>query len=707
MPDMYFNDNKFLVKDNGDVDISGDLNVTGSIDNGKYYLKPGNVLTVAASNGEYSDPKTAIEAASSGDSVVIWAGTYACDPITVPSGVIIQGIGRTSAKITSNNNNSPLFTMTANSVINGLQITGPTNDSAIYIAGGIQNVKIENTEFLSGDKAIECTGTSSRVIVEECKMYPSVTTALEATSAGRIDCSNVLSFATTMAKADGANSQIWMHNSGQEGGTNAIYADNGALIRPYNVSVNGTTNVVRIGSTGSDTEIEGGGVYSRGASTYDIYNESSTGMIRLTNCLLDADRFNVVDWDTISIDYNNDKEGDKGFHILKELHTGSPEKGAESALGEGDSYTRGMLVYKEVSSVFTDVSEDAKSPSGSTFTYGTGNNDALYVSCDLTDGSDYLQFYGIKASITTAAVLGTGEIVAERWNGSAWEEFGQMSCQSGPPVLPYANAIFERTGSEQVRFGLCMLDDWVKNDPPTTTTNRWWVRFRNNGAITTAPVFEQFKLHCNRFEVNSDGWIEYFGKARPLGTLPWSIDDAKAWASSPPDQDLYVLNSTNGADYDIGVGRTENSLQAANRDRISIGIPAPYDLDTSCNIVIEVYWMGTSATAGDIQWRISAGISSLGDGVGVDQGSAPTSIAGEHTEDVLESVGASEDGIFKRTSFLVPVRQCIPRDSNGASDIISISIVRDGNNIADDYPGATNIYNIRASYYKWCEGGHF
>lgn len=677
----------------------------------RYSIRPENVLVVTktpTNNGDYSDPKTAIEAASSGDTVRIFSGTYACDPISIPSGVIVEGIGRTSARITANNNNSPLFTMGANSVINGLYITGPTNDSAIYVAGGTSNTFIENTSFISGSVAIESTGSSSRVTVEECKMYPSVTTAMEATSGGRIDCSNILSFATTMAKADGTNSEIWMHNSGQEGGTNGIYADNGALIRPYNISISSTTNVVRIGSTGTGTEIEGGGVFSRnGGSTKDIYNESSDGTIRLTNCLLDADKFDIANWDNLSIDYNNDKEGDKGFHILKELHTGCPEKGTEAALGQGDSYTRGMLVYKEVSSVFTDVSDDAKSPSGSTFTYGTGNNDALYVGCDLQNDSDYLQFYGIKASITTAAVLGSGEIVAERWNGSAWEVFGQMSCQSNPPVLPYGDQIFERTGSEQIRFGPCMIEDWTKNDPPTTGTNRWWVRFRNNGAITTAPVFEQFKLHCSRYEVNSDGWVEYFGLARPIAKFPWSMGDAKAWGSSPLNQDLYMLNSTSGVDYDLGVGLVENSFQPDARDRIGISVPCPFDLDTSCNISLRIYWMVTSANAGNIQWRISAGVSSVGDGIATDVGSAPTSIAGEYTYDELEAIGAGEDGVIKTKEFLIPVRKCISRYSDNYSDIISISLVRDGNNAADTYDGIVNLHSLSAYYYKWCEGGHF
>jgi len=420
-----------------------------------------------------------------------------------------------------------------------------------------------------------------------------------------------------------------------------------------------------------------------------------------------GDKFSIVNWALVGIDYNNDKEGDEGFHIIKECHVGCPEQGKESALGQGDSYTRGMLVYTWNGSTYTDVSDEAKSISGPTFGAGTADGDAIYVSSDLQDNTDYLQFYGIKADVTTALVEGTGRIAVERWNGTIWEEFGHMSCQSAPPILPFADKIFERTGSEQVRFGLCMLEDWVKHDPISSGTPRWWVRFRNEGAITTAPVFEQYKVHSSRFEVNSDGWLEYFGKARPLGTLPWSIDDIKAWSSSPPNQDLYVLNSTNGADYDIGVGRSENSLQPNVRDRVSVGVPTPFDLDSSCNIVIEIYWMGTSATAGDIQWRLSSGISSLGDTVGIDQGSAPTTLKSEHTEDNIEAVGTGEDGIFKRTEFLVPVRSCIPRDIDGISDIISISIIRDGNDVADDYPGVVNIYNIRASYYKWSEGGHF
>ena len=47
----------------------------------------------------------------------------------------------------------------------------------------------------------------------------------------------------------------------------------------------------------------------------------------------------------------------------------------------------------------------------------------------------------------------------------------------------------------------------------------FWSRVRVTTSPTTAPVFEQTKLHTSRFEANSDGTVELFGTARYRDTL--------------------------------------------------------------------------------------------------------------------------------------------------------------------------------------------
>ncbi len=197
------------------------------------------------------------------------------------------------------------------------------------------------------------------------------------------------------------------------------------------------------------------------------------------------------------------------------------------------------------------------------------------------------------------------------------------------------------------------------------------------------------------------------GKARPIGVLPWKISDARAWASSPGDQDLFALNSTVSSDYDIGFGRQENNFAAGAIDKISIGIPVPYDCDTSCPITVEVYWQGESATAGDIAWKASAGTLRVGDGLGLNVGAAPTSIRDAWTMAATESVGAGEDTIMKAMSFSFYLPSAISRDaSTGFGDFVALALISDGTDGSDTYPGDRNILNIRGTYTKWCEGGH-
>ena len=64
--------------------------------------------------------------------------------------------------------------------------------------------------------------------------------------------------------------------------------------------------------------------------------------------------------------------------LITQIHGGYV---AESVFGEGDSYTRGMLVYSETElNVFTDRSVDARSVSASSFTFdGVVTDNAIYV----------------------------------------------------------------------------------------------------------------------------------------------------------------------------------------------------------------------------------------------------------------------------------------------------------------------------------------
>jgi len=614
-------------------------------------------VNVAISGGNFTSLKDACDSITDSSiskpyQILVYPGVYTELPFTVPQYTEILGYNCT---IEPNNNSLDFITLGLETEIKGCKITPPTSAKCI-IASGI-NCRFKDST-INGSCTVAFESSVAGVVIRDCDILSA---------------------------------------------TKGLSITGGNIILDAFACVSCTTGI-ELSNSGS---LLGGGVACILCTT-DL-KTLNTSTVELSGSKLQISKFDIADWDNIKISANSDKEDDEALINIQEFQVGIPEKGNETVLGEGDSYTRGMLVYTEdTGNNFVDISADARSASGSTFTFtGVAADNAIYVASSLTDGSDFLKFFGIKTKIDTAIVVGTGEIVLEYWNGSAWIEVFGMECDASDKYYPYARNYFQDTGSYQIRLDSSLHNDsWTKNDPMALGTDYYWLRIRIDSAITTAPVFEQFKLHTNRFEINSDGFIEFFGQSRPVRVLPWKIGDARAWDSSPGDQNLYIYNSPISSNLDLGFGLDENSFAAGAVDKISIDIPVPEDLDTSSPVIIDVFWMGTSATAGDIIFNYSAGVTSVGDALTTSVGDAPTTIKSLTETTATESVGTGEDGIMKRTTFSLYLSDAIARDASGDSDFMTIAIARSGTAGGDTYPGITNIRNIKAKYTAWCMGGH-
>ena len=186
-------------------------------------------------------------------------------------------------------------------------------------------------------------------------------------------------------------------------------------------------------------------------------------------------------WDLLKLTFVSSKPGDNSLDVTQELHVGVPEQGQEACFGEGDSYTRGMKVYTETpGGAFVDVSIEASSPEGSSFTFpGTAVNNSIYVASGLNSVTDKLAHYGIKTVVETAADYGTGSIVIEYWNGSAWASVNGMEVDSSGGYYPHANNYFQQLGSKHIRYNSELASDsWAKNDPMSLGESFYWIRFR-------------------------------------------------------------------------------------------------------------------------------------------------------------------------------------------------------------------------------------
>lgn len=671
---------------------------------GRHDQEKGKILSVAISGAEYTSIATALGAASSGDTVMIYPGTYTEAAMTVPANVSIKGIDQSRTIISASDTINPLFTVGSNVKISDLTLQGVTSHACIYDNSGVKTNIFSNLTLKTSQEGIFATGANTRPTLRNINIESTVTRGIYETTSGTDN--GIIVFSTTSEAVTSLQSDsgtIWLFSTQVNGGTNAVYA-NGGDIDFHGLDVLNTTNVLRVNNSGS---IQGALLESHGtASTWDILQEDAGSSILITSGIINSDKISAANISNLLITFDDTKEGDEGLNVLKELHVGMAELGKEACIGEGDSYTRGMLVYTYNGSIYTDVSTAARSFSGSTFTFpGITANNAIYVASSLSDGSDVLKFLGIKSSMQTAAVLGAGEIVAEYWNGSSWTEFNHMSVDETFQHYPHAMEIFERTGFEQIRFNNNIKSDWTKNDPisPVLGVSYFWVRFRIKTAITTAPIFEQWKVHSNRVEHNADGWTEFFGNARPVGNISWDYNSFAAFGDSPGNQDLFVLNKAN--DYeDLGIGRIENSFADNVVSRAGLIKFSPLDLDTSSPLTLNISWVPRAT--GQMDWKVNFGIIRDGDPVATSEGAAATSITGELHLSTLATVGTINQRHY--TSIDIDVCDVISRRASGGADELWITVARDGRvgNGNDTIGGAVDIIQIVPQYVKWSDGGH-
>jgi hypothetical protein len=236
----------------------------------------------------------------------------------------------------------------------------------------------------------------------------------------------------------------------------------------------------------------------------------------------------------------------------------------------------------------TDESADAASPTGSTFSFqGVTANHTILIGSNRQDASDYLKHWGLKVKQTTAAVEVTAKsFVFEYWDGSAWTEFNVMATESSN-FDSYGNTLFIRANSsEHIRYGLTedvTGTDWTKKT--IDSKNLYWARIRIATTVTTAPVFEQFKLHSSRFEANSTGTNTYHGRSRFRQQL---VASGNSFGEEGGILDSTLTVGSGG----LPTGWTHsvlNSELGGNGDAVHYQFVLPLGIDTSLPLYLEAF----------------------------------------------------------------------------------------------------------------------
>lgn len=296
---------------------------------------------------------------------------------------------------------------------------------------------------------------------------------------------------------------------------------------------------------------------------------------------------------------------DKGLIVTEQFSIGQPgDDGKEAVFGEGDSYPVPIAYHCSVASTTgmvitsaTDVSTILQSDTDSTTGLFGGTTTGAYILV----GSDYT-FGGVKAKIDTLGTVEPAQVIAEYLEDTdTWTRSYYMVTDADYPYTQKGNLLSSCSScSEQWNFGFDPLNLPVSWEQTTLTINgtpitKYWARFRISGTITTDPLIEQLKLHTNRFEINADGFTQYFGRSRYAKTVDIIIE-ANA-TKNPPNENVQIASG-------ITVIRTDNEFANGATDGLIITGLFPEGIDTSIPILVYVDWYGKSTGAGDVELEL-------------------------------------------------------------------------------------------------------
>jgi len=710
------------------------------------YIPPSHVITVAKSGGDFDNITDALAAITDNSSTIrytisVASGEYTIDnsagPLQLKSFCNISAIGLRSVVFKPQDPTKSMFIGENFSYLVGIVFSGNTGASAYILEHSLAgNAIMDQCVLRDCSNGILNSGASSIIEVTSLAINnPATSTTVNAINIqdGKATIDDVTvrvgAQITNLIVIDGSATQASLHNilSISPIVTTAIKVTDGATV--VGTSINLGYCYDGLVMSGDNTEVRLDSVkimycQNEGFRVENVGTNPSLALFATTVSLCTGLNFNILNA-TASISGNGFTElnnsysvygarfyayllditdGDEGLNVLGELHVGTPETPTESVFGGGDSYTRGILVYTEDSvGTFVDVTTEAVTASGSTFTFpGVTTGNSVYVASTLISNTEVVPHYGIKTSLVSAAVMDGGDIITEYYNGVDWVEVNAMESESTGKYEPHANNLFQHAGSHQIRYDSEMANDsWTTSDLPNYGTPLYWTRFRISSTITTSPVIEQIKVHTSRFEINGDGWVEYFGKARPIAKLPWEVQVfEKATGTDVKDQDLYLSKTIdNGGKKNRFVSNQGDPNKA---QRIGFKTTLPFDMDTSSPVDFQWSIVSDDTDGGTIDWIIRWGFNSDGDSVYTTSGSAPTT-APNQKEINYSATPPATSNKSKWYKVSLDVSDMMSRREGGFGDTIWVSMQRAS---SDTHDGDVSLISMAAYYTKWCEGGH-
>ena len=497
----------------------------------------------------------AIAVAGTGDTVQIRPGVYPESGLTIPQGVTLVGIGGYEVtSITGAAATGVRITMGIDTTLQNISVTIPTDAAgAIECAVGAGNVcGVRFIKFLgAGGAGRGILVTSGKLIGLELRQGSGVADSMLEVTGGvlAVQAVHIPPGATLAAGArcTAGRLQALDFNIGAATVTSGVICTAGTAVL-ISLNLFNCTNGIVVNGNAVTIEAYGGKIQ---ASTYNILvNQGLTGVGGLLRVTAQMDRKFSIPPTWIDSDHawsfftSEDPYDTTSFQLWgADSVVGHPEKGNGLYVGEGSAYGTSNTVFTTDSSGaagYIDISTEASSKDGSTFSFQTGAVGETIMWC-----TNRVDAPGAKLKHWTAqfaqVVQGTQRTYAfEIYNGAAWVAVGVQAVQVANQYR-YGNQAFLRPNNvEDYRMGIDGTTVWASST--INGVNGHWARVRIStlGSPGTVPTFEQLKLVPSQFGINDRGQQLAQGLAMWKQTL---FGSGNMWGEG-----------AGAKDYTVGVG---------------------------------------------------------------------------------------------------------------------------------------------------------
>ena len=540
--------------------------------------------------------------------VALGAGTYIVqNPFDLPNNTFLVPWSNSTWVASPANAATDVFTVAnANADVNlwgGAVLGIAGNETGLNQTGVGSTVLFREFVMRNLDTGYKVSNGAMICIGTEISELDAIVTGYDVSNGAsmQVEANNAIdnATATTMFRADGSGTILNIGGVTTVKSTNIntfLKIDNGVAAQLLSGVIDGPTLGAEV-DNGSTLAAVGTAFVN---TTTDIQVLDLNSRLSFVGTSLDKNKILLPDgFQNENLLFQDNTEDEEATKVYGDFFVGRPERGTKFITGEGEPTTRGMVVLttdNTASAVsdggnFIDVSTAARSFSGSTFSFqGVTANHTILIGDTLADATDVLQHSGVFIIQTTAAVEVTPRsFLFEYWDGAAWVTATVMSIED-INSFRYGNEVFIRANTrENIRYNADIFSQWQKKLINGQTL--FWSRIRIATTVTTAPVFEQFRLPPNFGEFASDGYSRYYGRARFRQTLLAAGN---------------VYSETGGiANFDLPIGsgglptgwthRGNNQQFNGNGEAIYMQFVMPRGIDTSSTLNVIMYYIPEQA----------------------------------------------------------------------------------------------------------------